>query len=346
VRDRGNDHARASAEVPADLGVVLPRVPSVARVTAASAVEAQPATLREARDRAGLSLRGVGTALGVGRTTVHRWERGLRRPAPRHLHALAAVLELPPPTVTTLLTEDRPQRERRIDGTGLRSLRRVRQLSVHDVATTLGVSVSQVYTWEHGRTRFPVRLAPELGALTGLTAAELESVLGRGIPAPPGPRSALKRARLGAGLTKSAAARQVGMSRQHLAEWEAGRGRLNWGKLRRLATVYGVPLQHLGDPGSAPPTELNPGTWSSGDLPRVLRALRVWSDCTQRELAARVGVSESTVRAWETGRTTPYPLNRRSLEQLYRLSPGTLSSAYPAATACGGSPQAQRPPRL
>ena len=53
-----------------------------------------PATRRELRKRAGLSLQDIGDALGVTRTAVLFWEQGTRRPGKRTLARYADILAM------------------------------------------------------------------------------------------------------------------------------------------------------------------------------------------------------------------------------------------------------------
>ena len=52
--------------------------------------------------------------------------------------------------------------------------------------------------------------------------------------------------------------------------------------------------------------------------PELVAGLRAHARLTQEELAHRLGVSFSTVNAWEAGRSQPQPRHRRRLESLVR----------------------------
>ena len=96
-----------------------------------------------------------------------------------------------------------------------------------------------------------------------------------------------------------------------------------------MAGLYDLPISHVANAaGVAFPSELDPSTWSPGQLPCLLRVLRDWSGLTQRALAVRVGAAVATVRGWESGRTQPGDRLRRRLEQVYRLPDGALLAAY------------------
>lgn len=56
--------------------------------------------------------------------------------------------------------------------------------------------------------------------------------------------------------------------------------------------------------------------------PELVAGLRGAARLTQEELARRLGVSFSTVNAWESGRARPQPRHRRRLEDLVRALGG------------------------
>ena len=50
-----------------------------------------------------------------------------------------------------------------------------------------------------------------------------------------------------------------------------------------------------------------------------LQMLRGWSGCTQKELAALVGVAQNTVSMWERGTCQPFSKNLMKMIQVFNL---------------------------
>lgn len=50
-----------------------------------------------------------------------------------------------------------------------------------------------------------------------------------------------------------------------------------------------------------------------------LQMLRGWSGCTQKELAALVGVAQNTVSKWESGTCQPFSKNLMKMIQVFNL---------------------------
>lgn len=111
------------------------------------------------------------------------------------------------------------------------------------------------------------------------------------------PGDRLKRHRLDLGLSAKAAAQRLGVHADTLKNWEMGRTRP---VIHHLPTIR----QFLGD--SVEPID---------DLPlgARLRACRERFGCSQRELARRLGIDESTVASWESGEHRPSRLKARQV---------------------------------
>jgi len=100
-----------------------------------------PAALREARERAGMTQHGLARRIGVaGGERVSRWELGASEPRPDILLRLSEVLGV------------RPQDLVRLEGSGpdLRALRYAVGLTAERLANTIRVSTSTYLRWESG----------------------------------------------------------------------------------------------------------------------------------------------------------------------------------------------------
>lgn len=51
-----------------------------------------PEARRQIREAAGVSCAAIGEVIGVSRDAVLKWERGQRRPSPRHAHQYNEIL--------------------------------------------------------------------------------------------------------------------------------------------------------------------------------------------------------------------------------------------------------------
>ncbi len=65
---------------------------------------------------------------------------------------------------------------------------------------------------------------------------------------------------------------------------------------------------------------------------RDMRLRRMW---TQKELAARVGVSYQTIQAWESGQSRPRPSAMRQLTEALGVEPDDLYMAIEAGLSEG-----------
>ena len=288
--------------------------------------------LREHRRLHSLSADALARDLEVHPTSLLRWERRERLPGPDHVKALARALELETTTVAQFFDEARPSPAPAagVRGHGLRALRVQAGVPVRELSARLDVLPATVYNWESGRARIPATMLPALAATIGTDASRLGQEL-RTAPVARSRASSseLRRLRRRTGLSQAAVAARVGTTRHRLGTWERGTLPPLWA-VRRMAAVYGVPVARVARAaGVTAPPLLDPRTWSPGDLPGALVALRGWSGLTQRELAERCGWHPTSVRAWERGRVVPVARARSRLEQLYGLAQGALLAAYP-----------------
>ena len=295
----------------------------------------EPLGLRAARRASALAAGEVAALLGVHPTTVTRWERRDRFPAPQHLHALASAYDVSVAAVSAYFDEAR-SRTRRVEddypGRGLRRLRAAHGLTASELAHRVAVPVHTVYNWEAGSARVPRRQVQLLAEVFAMAVDNVETCLRRGpAPAVPDPegQSPLRRLRVAAGQSQEQLSRSAGVARSSLRAWEHGAAP-GLSAIRGLARALDLPAVELARRlGVDLPRELVPTAWRPGDLPAVLRVLRLWSRLTQAELARHCGCSSAAVRSWERGRSRPSERLRERLEVLYRLPPGALLRVYP-----------------
>jgi transcriptional regulator with XRE-family HTH domain len=105
----------------------------------------------------------------------------------------------------------------------------------------------------------------------------------------------LKRHRVGLGISRENAARQIGVDAGTLWRWETGQASPEGKHLTKACSFVGEP---------------RPVPVTAAERIRRHRELRGWS---QRELAKRLGSSPSTVERWELGQRQPSAL---SIEKL------------------------------
>jgi transcriptional regulator with XRE-family HTH domain len=289
--------------------------------------------LRDRRTERALAASDVAQRLAVHPNSVLRWERREQLPGPQHIHGLAGTLGIDVARVTAFFDGARPVAApvTGVRGDGLRPLRRHAQVPVRRIATALGIPVATVYNWEAGRVRIPEHHLSALASVLGTTVPAMTAYL-RAAPAPARtPPSPLRRLRRRAGLSQEALARRIGTSRGRVGAWERGQRPPLWA-VRRMAGVYGVPVSRLASLTDVPASPLlDPGRWSAGDLPEVLRTMRAWTGLTQAEVAARCGFHRTSLRGWENGRTVPSRRSREELERSFGLPAGALLRAYPAS---------------
>ncbi len=103
------------------------------------------------------------------------------------------------------------------------------------------------------------------------------------------------------GLTQCAAATRIGVCRDGLAQWEAGR------------KVPGVSLM----PGVIDFLAYNPLP-KPNSFPALLRYARLMLGLKQRDMATLLGVPIGTFNAWEQDKYLPSPVRRLSVEEKTR----------------------------
>ena len=261
--------------------------------------------LARARLRAGLSAAEFARRLHVSAALVSRWEGGERVPARRYFPAIAQVLGTDIAFVQNLF-RDRAAAGESVPVPGLRQRRLRCGVTRARLAGSIRVDVTTIQRWER-QGRAPYRQALALAAALGTDLAALaRPVAGQPLPRPAD--TPLRRLRQQRDLSLPVVAARTGVPCSSLDAWERGASRPSWAQARALARALSVPVpQVFAAAGLESPRYLDPARWAPGRLPAVLVELRRWQGWTQQDLADLLGVSSTTVRAWEKGRQRPRP---------------------------------------
>lgn len=127
-----------------------------------------------------------------------------------------------------------------------------------------------------------------------------------------------------------------GVSVQAVQNWEKGKKMPKYERAKAIAEMFGVTFDHPafeeyrlivnGNNIAVKSLKLKKERPSNGQrklsaFARVLQRLRTATGLTQRELAARIGVSESAIGTWETSHSTP---TARSARKIYAFFANNL----------------------
>ena len=248
-----------------------------------------PKKLKLLREGAGLTQAELGAHLGRSKSTVSRWERGLKTPGREAWQKFLAF--------TAKTQEKLKKDESAFSGPppdypeDLKRFRANMGLSQEQLAALIGVTMLTVGRWERQEVcpsalAWRQYLAAKKTAQNGLEKGKEEGRVPRDYS------SKIRAFRKSEGLTqaKLAARSRVGLTT--VQRWERGTGGtpslLTWQKFLAFAQ----------EPVQGPPP----------DYPEALKRFRANMDLTQEQLAALIGVSSGTVSAWECGNVRPSPL--------------------------------------
>jgi transcriptional regulator with XRE-family HTH domain len=144
--------------------------------------------LRNARIRAGMSIKDASDAVGVSSSAISDYEYGRRNLSLPHLEALAYIYRVPityfwsddpiPDNDRDLPVEGAIELRRRIIGVLLRQARMEAGYSQKDLAKLLGCSSSRIGSYEFGRTDIPLL---ELETLASFLDVPMAYFLDQGI---------------------------------------------------------------------------------------------------------------------------------------------------------------------
>jgi transcriptional regulator with XRE-family HTH domain len=237
--------------------------------------------------------------------------------------------------------------------------------TVAEVASRLGVSATRVWRWRlprGGLLAYLTHAAPEAStdwrSLARRTGWSLPLTVRRGatsyrarITYRPQPadsaRGALRRARIAAGRSITALARQLGRSRNALIAIETGRAPVGVAIARAYEEALALAPQTLAPLAQAEQRARRAQRWSgrwsrqwshvardgnAASPGAALRVARLRADCTQGELVARSGVSVASAVAIERGHRQASERIARSFERALGLAPLTLPSTPAPST--------------
>lgn len=197
------------------------------------------------------------------------------------------------------------------NGVIIKQLRRERHLTQAQLAEKVGVKTATVSAWENGR----IKIRPErLSALGAALNHEFESVcfddIDKGSPF----CACIKAMRLRRGLSPTEFAKEIGVSYISIMRWEKGVVPSRRTVLQQLE-VHGIPL----------PAEHKP-VQQLTVFGENLTRLRRESKLSQKTLGQTIGVDDTSISAWETGRYVPSESNLEKLCQYFGVTSAEMMS--------------------
>ena len=202
----------------------------------------------------------------------------------------------------------------------LPALRKRFGLTQQQMAALLEVSPLTVGSWERGKTKPAGENLARLIALRSAAQEQVDAALGRQ-PAPPAMSpEQIKRLRGKLGLTQGRLANLLGVSSAAVVAWEGGRSVPGESNRRALAKMLDMGMEEVGGRLGRKKAEAA-GKGSKEEkgkalTPEQVREIRTRLGLSQKELAAKLGVSANSVCNWETGKTTP---RGKSIEKLLAM---------------------------
>jgi DNA-binding transcriptional regulator YiaG len=198
----------------------------------------------------------------------------------------------------------------------LKALRQRFDLTQEELAKLLEVSPVTVTAWETAKSKPRASNLAQIVTLRGMDQAVVDKALGRQ-PAPgPMKPAQIKRLRRKLGLTQADFARLLDVSGAAVTAWETGKTSPSRENRIALAALRGQSREadrKLGRHAAAGRL----GGESGADVsPADVKAIRAALGLSQKELAAKLGVSTNSVSNWETGRSRPRRSTVRKLLDL------------------------------
>jgi transcriptional regulator with XRE-family HTH domain len=260
--------------------------------------------------------------MDVHPATLTRWEQG-HRPYTRQLSTIAAALGLDESVVEVLAgpAPRRPGRQYSGSVSALAQARLRTGLNRVELGRLLHVGPAAIYRWESGLGCPPPDRLDALARALGLTATELDNAL---VDHPPSRFDGVRLPGLGAvlrhrGVRRRQVRQLLGVSLSTVYEWESGRTRVPRRVIGLFADACQMEQEELVRQACAGPRPASPRS--------ALAAIRRRAGMTQREAAAVLRLSPSTLSRYENGhRAVRLPLARR-LARAYSVKLGTVLAA-------------------
>ncbi|HUS80723.1 MAG TPA: helix-turn-helix domain-containing protein [Armatimonadota bacterium] len=179
------------------------------------------------------------------------------------------------------------------------------------VASDIGVEEETLRRWEDDEELVPYELADRvrrvLGIPRGVLVVALPMLPGGAYEGEPTTPAAIKAARRQLGLSQPRFAALLGVHSTTISSWERGANRPTGRPLRALCRALGVAQHRI--------------------KPAEIRTAREALGYSQTAVAARCGVTQGAVQAWESGRAAPDPAHLRLLLRALDLDDPVVPAA-------------------
>lgn len=179
------------------------------------------------------------------------------------------------------------------DAEKIRELRHAQGLSQTAFAAKIGVKTATVSAWEHGRIRLTPERLSQIGNVFGVVLVDVTY----SDDAPIGEK--IRALRITKGLSQSQFAKELMTTSATISRWEGGQDIPSQRMLARLEEWARVVLDSSVEQPSRKQSDF------SSQFGRELTKLRKAAKLSQKSLAVEIGVDDTTISAWETGKSQP-----------------------------------------
>ena len=197
----------------------------------------------------------------------------------------------------------------------LRSIRKKFNLAQDELARLLEVSPATISQWERGESRPRSNNQARIITLREMEKEQVDEILDR----EDGRHRAgqkLKEIRERLNITQTKLAKLLGVSIASVRNWEAGEATPRQKNVERIKELEQTPEESIKE-------EVGVEESDEFDTSR-LAELKNELNLTREQLAELLGVTANTVWNWETGRTTPFPENRKKIRELEQNPPDDI----------------------